>query len=388
METDNMGNYDFDDNHHWEGQELQNSDFDREEPIYIEESIYTETPVHAEAVPENKMICTLILIVVNVIIYLQCTGIDHYAAAGGANYRDIIEGEEYGRLLSYMFLHADFTHLYCNMIALFIFGKSVERELGSFKLFLIYFTAGIGSGLCSVYLHHIADPNGWTNSIGASGAVYALMVSAFFVSIRYISGSRMKAVLALGVYILIMMADIVLNKTAGVDFFAHLAGAVIGVVISLLIFCFQRERRPESFVMKVLGIGLTLLFSLLAVQEAHLGEVPPWSAERIQFIQEAHLDGIPDISFGEALDEFCTEVKWEAFISDKEREIVEFNGRCKYQGRQEKVLIQFVLNMDEASYQIDYLSLTGKSQTKREKIDFLREVFVTYGREHGIVVNW
>ena len=126
-----------------------------------------------------------------------------------------------------MFLHANFTHLYSNMIALFIFGEAVEKELGSFKLFLIYFTAGIGSGLYSVYLHHMADPNRWVNSIGASGAVYALMVSAFFIGIRHISGSRMKAVLALGVYILIMVAEIVLNKTAGVDFFAHLAGAVI-----------------------------------------------------------------------------------------------------------------------------------------------------------------
>ena len=140
--------------------------------------------------------------------------------------------------------------------------------------------------------------------------------------------------------------------------------------------------------MKVLGIGLTVFFSLVAVQEAHLGEVPSWNAERIQFIQEAHFDNIPEISFGEALEEFCSETEWKAFVSDKEREIVEFNGRCKYQGRQEEICLQFVLDMDEASYLVDYLSLTGESQTKREKLDFLKEVFVTYGKEHEIMVNW
>lgn len=383
-----MGNYDFNDNHQWEGQELQNGDFDREEPIYVEEPIYRKLSSEEETGPHNQIICTILLIVVNVIIFWNCTGIENYAATGGANYRDVVEGGEYGRLLSSIFLHADFTHLYWNMIALFLFGRVVEEELGSFKMFLIYFIAGIGSGLFSVYLHHMVDPVGCTNSIGASGAVYALMVSSVFVSIRSMSGSRIRAVLALGFYILIIAGDIAVNWTEGVDFFAHLGGAVIGAVIALLIFCFQRERRAESFVMKVLGIGLTLCFSLLAAKEANLGGVPSWNADRIQFIQEAHLDDMPYISLGEALDGFCDETEWNAFQSDRQREIVEFEGSCEYQGKQKNVLIQFIIDMEEDSYQLSYFSLNEEPQTQEEMTDFFQEVFLTYGREHGITINW
>lgn len=355
------------------------------EEIEIEEEDFLP---YEETVPDNKIICTILLIAINVLVYWKCTGINHYSWTGGANYRDIIEGGEYGRLLSHMFLHVDFTHLYCNMIALFLFGKAVEEELGSFKMFLIYFISGIGAGLVSVYLHHMTSPESWINSIGASGAVYALLVAYCIVDIKYSIGSRIKAVLLSGIYILVIVADIVLNRTAGVDFFAHLAGAVIGAVVVLLIFGFQKERRPENFAMKILGIGLTVFFSLVAVQEAHLGEVPAWSVERIEFIQEAHLDSLPDISYGQALNEFCTETEWSAFLSNDQREIVEFNGSCEYQGRQEKIRMQFVLDMDEDYYKIEYLSLADQSQTKEEIVDFLGTIFVSYGKNHGITVNW
>lgn len=368
--------------------EDQKPEMDIEDIEDIEEIEDIEFLPYEEIVPDNKIICTILLIAINVIVYWKCTDIPYYSKTGGANYRDIIEGGEYGRLLSHMFLHVDFTHLYYNMIALFLFGKAVEEELGSFKMFLIYFTAGIGSGLFSVYLHHMAEPDGWVNSIGASGAVYALVVAGCFVNIKYVIDSRVKAVLLAGAYILVLVADIVLNKTAGVDFFAHLAGAVIGAVAVILIFCFQKERRSEAFIMKVLGIGLTLLFSLVAVQEAHLGEVPVWNAERIQFIQEAHLDSLSEISYGEALEEFCTETKWNAFFSKQNNEIVEFSGRCEYQGRQEEIEMQFTVDMEEESYQIIYLSLGEESQTKDETLDFLREIFTSYGENHGITVNW
>lgn len=358
---------------------LQDGDFDMEEPIYV------ELPQDGDAVaPKNKIICTILLIIINVIVYWRCLGIDRYSATGGANYRDIIEGGEYGRLLSYMFLHSDLSHLYFNMIALFLFGKSVEEELGSFRMFLIYFTAGIGSGLCSVLLHHTISPDEWTNSIGASGAIYALVVSALLLAGKRISGSWIRSILIVAVYI---VADISMTKTEGVDIFAHLGGAVIGFLITLLIVCFRRENKPEYFVMKVLGIALTVFFSLIAVQEANLGKVSAWSAERIQFIQEAHLNSIPDISFGEALEEFCSETAWKAFSTRKKKEIVEFNGRGRYQGGQREISVQFTVNMDDASYQITYLSLDEESQTNEEIVDFLREVFSVYGEKHGIAIN-
>lgn len=347
MERVDMGKLNLHGESDYEEQDLQYGDLDWKEPIYV------ELPPDENTAPGNNiMICTILLVVINIIVFLQCKGIDNYTATGGANYRDIIQGREYGRLLSYMFLHLDFKHLYSNMIALFLFGKVVEEYFGSFKTFLLYFISGIGSGICSIIMHHMLAPNQYLNCVGASGAIYAFLVSYFLIIGKRAGSSVVKETVIIVIY---MIADIAFTQSKAVDIFGHLGGAFIGLLMTLIIFCFQIERKKEHIGMKAAGILLTVFFSLIAVQEAHLGEVPAWSAERIQFIQGMHIDHLPDISFGEALEEFCSETTWTAFSSKQQKEIVEFNGQ---------------------------------SQTTDGIIDFFGNVFLDYGKNHGIIVEW
>jgi membrane associated rhomboid family serine protease len=73
-------------------------------------------------------------------------------------------------LFSHMFLHANFEHLFWNMVFLFVFGFSVEMILG-WKIYLpTYLLAGIGSGLFYTFL----EPNSAIPGIGASGAISGL----------------------------------------------------------------------------------------------------------------------------------------------------------------------------------------------------------------------
>ncbi|TDE13947.1 rhomboid family intramembrane serine protease [Dyadobacter psychrotolerans] len=51
------------------------------------------------------------------------------------------------QFISYMFLHADFGHLFSNMFGLFMFGPLLEREWGPKKFLFFYFFTGIGAGL-------------------------------------------------------------------------------------------------------------------------------------------------------------------------------------------------------------------------------------------------
>jgi len=75
-----------------------------------------------------------------------------------------------GTLFSHMFLHANFEHLFWNMVFLFVFGFSVEMILG-WKIYLTtYLLAGIGSGLFYTFL----EPNSAIPGIGASGAISGL----------------------------------------------------------------------------------------------------------------------------------------------------------------------------------------------------------------------
>ncbi len=55
------------------------------------------------------------------------------------------------QVVSYMFMHGDFTHLFFNMFALWMFGSTLENHWGSKRFLLYYFVTGIGAAL----IHYI-----------------------------------------------------------------------------------------------------------------------------------------------------------------------------------------------------------------------------------------
>lgn len=62
------------------------------------------------------------------------------------------------QVLTHMFMHANFMHIFFNMFALWMFGSPVEYQLGSKKFLFIYFSAGLGAVLFQLgyyYLHYI-----------------------------------------------------------------------------------------------------------------------------------------------------------------------------------------------------------------------------------------
>jgi membrane associated rhomboid family serine protease len=80
------------------------------------------------------------------------------------------------QLATYMFLHGGIGHILFNMLALWMFGAVLERDWGT-RLFLkYYFLCGIGAGLCDVMLN-VAMGNWRTSTIGASGAIYGLLLA-------------------------------------------------------------------------------------------------------------------------------------------------------------------------------------------------------------------
>ena len=72
-------------------------------------------------------------------------------------------------IITSMFLHDGFFHLFANMITLYFFGTYLNRLIGSRKFLLVYFGGGILGGIFFVLL---APP--LSLAIGASGAVFAL----------------------------------------------------------------------------------------------------------------------------------------------------------------------------------------------------------------------
>ena len=79
------------------------------------------------------------------------------------------------QLVTYMFLHGGFGHIFWNMLLLWMFGMELENTWGSKKFLTMYLGAGIAAGLANLFIAPLFSSVGPT--IGASGGVYAVLVA-------------------------------------------------------------------------------------------------------------------------------------------------------------------------------------------------------------------
>ena len=77
--------------------------------------------------------------------------------------------------LTYMFLHADFWHVFFNMFAVWMFGSAIEREWGSQKYLTYYLVSGIGAALVQELVWMWTNGTAPAITIGASGAVFGIL---------------------------------------------------------------------------------------------------------------------------------------------------------------------------------------------------------------------
>ncbi len=59
------------------------------------------------------------------------------------------------QFITYMFMHGDFTHLFFNMFALWMFGSTIENVWGSKKFIVFYLITGIGAALTHYLIIHL-----------------------------------------------------------------------------------------------------------------------------------------------------------------------------------------------------------------------------------------
>jgi len=129
--------------------------------------------------------------------------------------------------ITYMFMHANFSHILFNMLGLFIFGLHVERQMGSKEFLLFYLVTGMLAGIFSFAVYCFTG-NMLAALVGASGALYAVMLAyaVFFpTSIIYIWGiiPLRAPIMVLG-YTILSMFFIVTGRGGNVAHSTHLAG--------------------------------------------------------------------------------------------------------------------------------------------------------------------
>lgn len=129
------------------------------------------------------------LILLNVLVFAGQLVLD--LPFGGLPGRDVPGGEVVGWLafqplavwhgfvwlpLTYMFLHANLTHLFFNMLWLFFFGPDVERGLGT-RQFLWFYTLCGAVGVLATFLPLLLQSGVIVSVTGASGAVMGVTVA-------------------------------------------------------------------------------------------------------------------------------------------------------------------------------------------------------------------
>ncbi len=141
----------------------------------------------------------------------------------------IIQGGEYYRLLTMMFLHGDAAHLFFNAYALYVIGLTVERFFGTARFALVYFLGGLGASIASL----VFTPQ---NAIGASGAIFALLGAegVFFYVHQKLLGQAGRRYLTN--IVVIAALNLVLGLASPlIDNAAHIGGLLGGVILAWFI---------------------------------------------------------------------------------------------------------------------------------------------------------
>jgi len=132
------------------------------------------------------------------------------------------------QVATYMFLHGGLFHILFNMFALWMFGCELERMWGTRKFIGYYFFTGIGAGLLTVLL----TPHGYAPTIGASGAVYGILLAyaLYFPERRILLYFLIPIPVRIFVVIigLIALINSLGTSGSGIAHIAHLGGLVFG----------------------------------------------------------------------------------------------------------------------------------------------------------------
>lgn len=133
-----------------------------------------------------------LLLSINILIYLaQSTGnsewIVHYALWPAGDQEMIrthagwaqVPSFHLWQLITYGFLHGNFSHLFMNLFALWMFGGAIERYWGWRRFTVYYFVCLVGAGLVQLTVMHWHVQAGGQPypTLGASGAVFGLLLA-------------------------------------------------------------------------------------------------------------------------------------------------------------------------------------------------------------------
>lgn len=180
------------------------------------------------------------LLIINVIVFFGATsmGFDRHLYL----HFPMSDYFEPYQIVTHMFMHSGVGHLFFNMLSLFFLGPYVERFLGSKRFLILYLVSGFGAVLAHMgvdYYQYLEGTLQLVPVVGASGAVYGVLLAFAYLFpdvklMLMIPPIPVKAkYLALGL-IAYDLYNGVLRSATGIAHFAHLGGALTGIILVII----------------------------------------------------------------------------------------------------------------------------------------------------------
>lgn len=200
---------------------------------------------------------TLILIVLTVAVSFAAFKSPKMMDRLQFNASKIYHKHEYHRLITHAFIHANWEHLFVNMIVLFSFGRAIEvyfqYNFGNNSILyyiLLYFGGILVSNIYALIKHR---NNFFYNSVGASGAVSAVLFASIFFDpwnmIYFFGILPIPGIVFAGLY-LVYSYQMSNKQKDNVAHDAHFLGAVYGFIFPIML----NPRLFETFLDKLFRI--------------------------------------------------------------------------------------------------------------------------------------
>lgn len=220
-------------------------------------------------IPSVRPSATYAILAINIAIFVAralSRSLDNDLLNWGANgTTEVLQRGEYYRLLTSMFLHASIynafggfvltnsLHLIFNAYVIYGVGTYIERLFGHTRFLIVYILGGLAGSVASVVINALLGQMR-TYSVGASGAVFAL-IGAEFIYLYYhrkllssYARARMQSLITFGVINLLFgFATSLGLGQMRVDNWAHIGGLAGGLILGWFISpIFLLRRHPDN----------------------------------------------------------------------------------------------------------------------------------------------
>jgi membrane associated rhomboid family serine protease len=230
-------------------------------------------PIEDRAPEQPRIIpfVTYSIIALNVLVFmyeltLTEPSLDAFVGGYGATPFEITHGVDlipkipwpvYATLVTSLFIHGGFLHVFSNMIFFWVFGDNIERYFGHLFFGIFYLLGGVAAAFAQVAI----APNSQIPMIGASGAISAVLGSYLLLFPRatirtvlfvgpFFAIGRVGALLLIAAWFALQLlqgigALLAPSSTGNVAFFAHIGGFTFGVVVTVATLHFRHQHVPN-----------------------------------------------------------------------------------------------------------------------------------------------